>query len=629
MKNPMIEKLVMNIEDKYGYVPFGYELTRREFKDIKDLDNSINKNIWIRGRIHELRGKGGICFLILRQQRELLQCVIDSKSENNTKDMVKWTSTLSFESIVDVYGKVVVPNMPILSTTSSSKLINFLLNLDELNVSKIFCISKSSTNLPFLLRDANNTDNEEYTNNPNVIKVNQDTRLDNRALDLRCFMNNIIFKIQSIVCQLYREFLLSNDFIEIHTPKLLSGSSEGGSSVFKFKYFEQDACLAQSPQLYKQMAICGDLKRVFEIGPVFRAENSNTHRHLCEYVGLDLEMELKNNYMEVVNLIDEMLKFVFNGLKNSNEINYFYKLNPSIQPFQFLNQTPKITFQQAVEMLNEIVEIPKDLNEYDFTTEHEKLLGKIIKNKYNTDYYIIYQYPLNVRPFYTMPLDCSRTVLGPTGTGTEVTSTNDTNNTNNTNNTNKDTKDTKDTNSTEETNKDNTVVPGTVGSPPKDTNTTTNTSTGDGTVGASTVTGDTVTERTIWSRSYDFFMRGEEILSGAQRIHDSEELEKRAKECGIDVNTIKDYIQVFKYASFPHAGAGIGLERVVMLFLGLTNIRKTSMFPRDPKLNESKFSILNSFNSSNVNNKLPSNSSVTSVVSSDSPVVSSDSPVVS
>uniref|UniRef100_A0A3B0MZ62 aspartate--tRNA ligase n=1 Tax=Theileria annulata TaxID=5874 RepID=A0A3B0MZ62_THEAN len=540
MKNPVIEKLVMNIEDKYGYVPFGYELTRREFKDIKDLDNSINKNIWIRGRIHELRGKGGICFLILRQQRELLQCVIDSKSENNTKDMVKWTSTLSFESIVDVY--------------------------DELNVSKIFCISKSSTNLPFLLRDANNTDNEEYINNPNVIKVNQDTRLDNRALDLRCFMNNIIFKIQSIVCQLYREFLLSNDFIEIHTPKLLSGSSEGGSSVFKFKYFEQDACLAQSPQLYKQMAICGDLKRVFEIGPVFRAENSNTHRHLCEYVGLDLEMELKNNYMEVVNLIDEMLKFVFNGLKNSNEINYFYKLNPSIQPFQFLNQTPKITFQQAVEMLNEIVEIPKDLNEYDFTTEHEKLLGKIIKNKYNTDYYIIYQYPLNVRPFYTMPLDCSRTVLGPTGTGTEVTSTNDTNNTN---------KDTMDTSNKDNVDKDKEAP---LGAGTEDTNTTTNTSTGDGTVGP-----DTVTDRTIWSRSYDFFMRGEEILSGAQRIHDSEELEKRAKECGIDVNTIKDYIQVFKYASFPHAGAGIGLERVVMLFLGLTNIRKTSMFPRDPK----------------------------------------------
>lgn len=99
--------------------------------------------------------------------------------------------------------------------------------------------------------------------------------------------------------QVFRQFLLSEDFVEIHTPKLIAGSSEGGAAVFKLDYKGQAACLAQSPQLHKQMAICGDFGRVFEIGPVFRAEDSYTHRHLCEFTGLDIEMEIKKHYFEV------------------------------------------------------------------------------------------------------------------------------------------------------------------------------------------------------------------------------------------------------------------------------------------------------------------------------------------
>jgi aspartyl/asparaginyl-tRNA synthetase len=114
------------------------------------------------------------------------------------------------------------------------------------------------------------------------------TRLDNRVIDLRTTAKQAIFRLQSGVCQIFREFLIDNDFVEIHTPKLLGGSSEGGSNVFGFKYFGKPACLAQSPQLYKQMCVMSDFQRVFEIGPVFRAENSFTHRHMCEFIGLDL-----------------------------------------------------------------------------------------------------------------------------------------------------------------------------------------------------------------------------------------------------------------------------------------------------------------------------------------------------
>lgn len=110
---------------------------------------------------------------------------------------------------------------------------------------------------------------------------------------------------------MYREFLYKNDFTEIHSPKLLGGTSEGGANVFRLKYFGQDCCLAQSPQLYKQMALCGDFERVFEIGPVFRAENSNTNRHLCEFTGLDMEMTFKDHYFEVLDMLSDMLTYIF------------------------------------------------------------------------------------------------------------------------------------------------------------------------------------------------------------------------------------------------------------------------------------------------------------------------------
>lgn len=108
--------------------------------------------------------------------------------------------------------------------------------------------------------------------------------------------------------------MLNRGFVEIHTPKMIGGASEGGANVFKFQYFGQDACLAQSPQLYKQMALMGDLDRVFEIGPVFRAEQSNTNRHLTEFTGLDMEMTIKEHYFEVLDTLSDLLVYIFNGL---------------------------------------------------------------------------------------------------------------------------------------------------------------------------------------------------------------------------------------------------------------------------------------------------------------------------
>ncbi len=142
----------------------------------------------------------------------------------------------------------------------------------------------------------------------------QRVRLNNRIIDLRTGPSQSIFRIQSGICNLFRTYLDTQGFIEIHTPKLQGGATESGATVFELNYFGRPAFLAQSPQLAKQMAIVADFERVYEIGPVFRAEDSNTPRHLTEYTGLDLEMALEEHYHEALTIIDGMFKNLWQGI---------------------------------------------------------------------------------------------------------------------------------------------------------------------------------------------------------------------------------------------------------------------------------------------------------------------------
>lgn len=474
-------------KDKYGQVKMIQSdqlFEERKFVHIKDLNlQNANQTIWIRGRLHTSRGKGKQCFFVLRQQSHSIQGLA-AVNDKISRQMVKFISAVTKESIVDVQAKVQkVPN-PIESCTQKDV---------EIHVEQFFVVSGSEPQLPLQIEDAARPINEDDPTNLNI-KVNQDTRLDNRILDLRTPANQAIFRLEAGVCKLFRDILTEKGFVEIHTPKIISAASEGGANVFTVSYFKNSAYLAQSPQLYKQMAIAADFEKVFTVGAVFRAEDSNTHRHLTEFVGLDLEMAFKYHYHEVMDTIGELFTELFRGLQKSYQteigiINQQYK----VEPFKFLDPPLKLEFPQAVKLLREAgVEMG---DEDDLSTPAEKLLGKIVKAKYDTDFYMLDKYPLAVRPFYTMP-------------------------------------------------------------DPKDPKA---------------------------SNSYDMFMRGEEIISGAQRIHDPEFLTERAKHHGVDIEKIKAYIDAFRYGCPPHAGGGIGMERVVMLYLGLDNIRKVSMFPRDPK----------------------------------------------
>jgi len=473
--------------------------TDKTWTSIGDLNESLaGKEVLVRGYLQTTRLIGKGAFILLRSSLYSVQGVcFEAKDGSISNAMVRYISGLPTESVVDVKGTIIIPDQPIESATEK---------MVEIHITEFHCVSKISSPLPFLMEDACRPDfgkesdvgeytGEEKTSEDGMVRVGQEVRLDNRNIDLRTPANQAIFRVESMVGHYFRECLVRKGFVEIHTPKLIGGASEGGSDVFTLDYFGQQACLAMSPQLHKQMtAACSGFEKVYEVGPVFRAENSNTRRHLCEFTGLDLEMAIHEHYDEVLEVFSDLFIHIFDSLNEhcKSELERVREQHP-FEDLVYLKPTLKITYAEGCKLLRDA---GIDQGDYDdLSTENEKVLGGIVKDKYGTDFFFMDKYPLSVRPFYTMPC-------------------------------------------------------------PEDPK---------------------------LSNSYDFFIRGQEILSGAQRIHDADMIVERAKAKGIPIEDIKSYVDSFRHGALPHAGGGIGLERVVMLFLGLPNIRKCSWFPRDPK----------------------------------------------
>mmetsp|Transcript_2952 Transcript_2952/g.6021 ORF Transcript_2952/g.6021 Transcript_2952/m.6021 type:complete len:608 (+) Transcript_2952:16-1839(+) len=485
-------------QDNFGKLPAikSQSITPKVWTSIKDLTaKREGEEVTIRGHMQASRSMGKGVFAVIRSSLYTVQTVCFEGKEV-TKEMVQFIGKVSNESIVDVTGVVTCPKDPVEKCTQKDV---------EIQV-KSFHITVESTTLPFQMEDAcrpdaeKETDVGEYTGEEKesadgLIRVGQETRLNYRWLDLRTPANQSIFRVESMVGMLFREILMGKGFTEIHTPKIIGGASEGGSDVFTLDYFGRPACLAMSPQLHKQIcAACSGFERVFETGPVFRAENSNTRRHLCEFNGMDLEMAINEHYYEVLEVFSDLFIGIFDGLNErcKDELERVREQHP-FEDLKYLRPTLRLTYAEGCKLLREAGIDQGDLD--DLSTENERKLGEIVREKYETDFFIMDEYPLSVRPFYTMPH-------------------------------------------------------------PKDPK---------------------------LSNSYDIFIRGQEILSGAQRIHIPELLQERANAHGIPLDSIKAYIDSFKHGALPHGGGGIGLERVVMLFLGLPNIRKASFFPRDPK----------------------------------------------
>lgn len=235
--------------------------------------------------------------------------------------------------------------------------------------------------------------------NPIDEKTIIDTRLDYRWLDLRTDKNQIMLKIQTLFVNACREFLIEREFIEIHSPKLIGVASESGSEVFEVKYFNSKAYLAQSPQFYKQMAIASGLGRIFECGPVFRAEKSHSRKHATEFTGFDLEFSNIDTYEDVMIMEEEMINFSLKKVKAKyeKEIKEYFNVDIIVPSLPF----PRMKLKDVYEELNKRYnyQCPEEEQD-DLTTEAEKLLAKLAKDKYNHEFIFVTDFGKRKRAFY-------------------------------------------------------------------------------------------------------------------------------------------------------------------------------------------------------------------------------------
>lgn len=336
----------------------------RSHYSIDVSDEQFGSSITIAGWIEDIRNLGSIAFIIIRDRKGTLQ-VTGLKKEHP-----------------ELFNKMVnLPRESVVSVTGLCQASGKARNGYEIIPKEVSILSISDSPLPLGVVDKVDSD--------------LDTRLDNRFIDLRKPEVQAIFQIRSAVIGAVHETLRSFDFNEVHTPKLIGTSSEGGTDVFKLGYFDRDAFLAQSPQLYKQMLMSSGFDRVYEIAWYFRAEEHNTRRHLNESTAVDVEMAFIESEEDVMQVLEKLVAAMWK--KAGEQINSLKILEKSIEsphiPFQ------RLSYDEVLSLLSKNdceVEWGEDLS-----TEQERLLGNIMAEN-GHDFYFITKYPISAKPFYTM-----------------------------------------------------------------------------------------------------------------------------------------------------------------------------------------------------------------------------------
>ncbi|VVB74262.1 Aspartate--tRNA(Asp) ligase [Candidatus Tiddalikarchaeum anstoanum] len=334
---------------------------------IKDLKTGEKQVIY--GFVQEVRELSSIIFLVIRDVSGILQTVV--KKDN--KILFDLAKKINKESVVSVSGIV-----------NASKQAP---GGKELVIENLEIISRAETPLPIPVIEKGE------------VTTALDKRFDWRFLDLRKEKNTLMFKVSTAVEKGMRNYWNTNGYIEIHTPKIIGTASESGAEVFMLPYFGREAFLAQSPQFYKQEAMAAGFEKVFEIGTVFRAENSHTTRHLTEIVMIDMEISYIKDHFSVMDEEEAMLKHMLKIVKEEygSEIKRVFNIDINI-PAKF----PRISFAEA----NEIIKKMKgEVEENDLTSAGEKMLGEWAKKEHGSDFLFVYNYPWAKKPFYHMKDD--------------------------------------------------------------------------------------------------------------------------------------------------------------------------------------------------------------------------------
>jgi nondiscriminating aspartyl-tRNA synthetase len=406
------------------------------------------------GWVHEVRDLGGLTFFLIRDRSGILQITVPKKKVG--EKVLSALRDASRESLVRVKGRV--------------KAIDKAPGGRELVPEEFEVVCRSESPLPLDVVEK--------------VPAELDTRLDARFLDARRPRVAAVFQVRSVALQTVSEFLYARGFVNISTPKIVAAATEGGTELFPIAYFEKEAFLNQSPQLYKQMMMGAGFEKVFEIGPIFRAEEHNTTKHLNEATSIDIEVSFADHHA-VMELLEELIVTVYRDVNDrcssALEALEIGALPVPKAPF------PRLPYTKAIRMAADATGEPITYGD-DIGTTAEKSIGELMG-----EHYFIVDWPTEIKPYYAMPYDDNPTVC----------------------------------------------------------------------------------------KAFDLMHPRMELSSGAQRVHQHDLLVRQIQAKGLNPENFEFYLEPFRYGMPPHAGWGLGAERLIMTMLSLGNIREAVLFPRD------------------------------------------------
>ena len=420
-------------------------------------DAAPGDSVTVAGWVHEVRDLGGIAFLILRDKSGKIQIKLEKDEMDD--DLVETGLDVARESVVSVTGDVKEePRAP---------------TGVEIVPESIDVMAEADTQLPL---DPSGKVDAELS-----------TRLDNRTLDLRKDEVKAIFEIRAEILRSVRDAFRGLNATEINTPKIVATGTEGGTELFPITYFGKEAFMNQSPQLFKQLMVGSGLERVFEVGPIFRAEEHNTPRHLNEATSIDFESAFYD-HTEAMDACEHVVKAAYEGVAENCEREL--ELLGLDEEFEVPEgEFPRLSYEEAIERVNATGALDVQLVwGDDLSTEAERALGEDVG-----EHYFITDWPSEIKPFYIKDHDDDEQL----------------------------------------------------------------------------------------STGFDMMHPRMELVSGGQREHRYDNLVAGFEQQGLDPDQFEYYTKMFKYGMPPHAGWGLGGERLVMTMLGLDNIREAVLFPRD------------------------------------------------
>lgn len=422
-----------------------------------EASRHVGETVRLTGWLHNVRRLGGVTFVVLRDGWGTLQAVTESEVD------LAPIAALNLESVIALTGTVVAtPQAP---------------GGVELHQPRIEVITPVTEPTPIPLQQK-------------TLKAGLPTLLDHAVVANRHPQRRAVFRLAAGAMAGFRATLRGEHFTEIQSPKLVASATESGANVFKLAYFGGDAFLAQSPQFYKQIMV-GVFSRVFEVGPVFRAEPHDTTRHVNEYVSLDVEFGFIENHFSVMAMVRMVLAGIFQTLATDYAAELaLLKANLPEVP----EQIPHIHFAEAQELIWQRHGVDVR-GEPDLSPQDERWLGEWAQQEHGSDFLFVVGYPMGKRPFYTHP--------DP--------------------------------------------------------------------------------QNPAYSNSFDLLFRGTELSTGGQRRHVYADYLAALEKANLPTEPFETYLEAFRYGMPPHGGFAIGLERLLMQLLGLSNLRLATLFPRDQK----------------------------------------------